>query len=183
MTIALDGAPTLQTERLTLRPHRRDDFDDLARMWADPEVVRFIGGQPSTREASWSRLHRYVGHWAIVGYGYWALEDRATGRFAGEAGFADFHRDLQPPFDGTPESGWVLAPWAHGRGLATEAMLAIVAWGDAHLAHATTACLIHPAHTASIRVATKVGYARAADRVFRGESCAVFERASGGAVG
>ncbi len=175
----MTNAPTLHTDRLTLRPHRGDDFDDLARMWADPAVVRFIGGLPSTSEASWSRLLRYVGHWSVVGYGYWAIEDRATGRFAGEAGFADFHRILEPPLDGTPEAGWVLAPWAHGRGLATEAMLAIVAWGDAYLARSTTACLIDPAHTASIRVAIKCGYVRTADRVFKGDACAVFERGRG----
>ncbi len=50
--------PTLETARLTLRPHRLDDFDAHAALWADEDVVRFITGVPSTREQSWSRMLR-----------------------------------------------------------------------------------------------------------------------------
>jgi RimJ/RimL family protein N-acetyltransferase len=44
--------PTLETERLILRPHRLADFDAYVEMWADPDVVRFIGGKPFDRESS-----------------------------------------------------------------------------------------------------------------------------------
>ncbi|MFI5301487.1 MAG: GNAT family N-acetyltransferase, partial [Polyangiales bacterium] len=145
-------------------------------MWADPEVTRFIGGAPSSDEVTWARLLRYVGHWALIGYGYWTIHDRATGRFVGEAGFADFHRDLVPSFDGMPECGWVLAKWAHGQGLATEAVRAIVAWGDIELPARPTVCLIDPAHAASMKVATKCGYRRLGERTYKGQPGVVFER-------
>jgi len=79
-------------------------------------------------------LLRYAGHWALLGYGYWVAEEKSTGAFVGELGFADYKRDLQPALPEVPEAGWVLMPWAHGKGYATEAVRAIALWGDAHFA-------------------------------------------------
>src|SRR4051794_241975 len=98
-----------------MRGHCVEDFAACAAMWTDPEVTRHIGGRAFSAEESWAKLMRYVGHWALLGYGFWVIEERASGRFAGEAGFADFRRDIRPSLDDTPEIGWVLAPWAHGR--------------------------------------------------------------------
>ena len=81
-----------------------------------------------------------------------------SGRLAGEVGFHDLRRDIEPSFDGTPEAGWLLAPEFHGQGLAREALVAIHAWGDAHLRSSTTVCIIHPDHEASLRVARQFGY-------------------------
>ncbi len=168
--------PALDTERLTLRGHRLDDFADCAAMWADPVVVRHIGGRPFGGEEVWTKLLRYVGHWALLGFGYWVVRERAGGRFVGEVGFADFHRDIAPPLAGTPEIGWALAAWAHGRGFATEAVRAAVAWGDAHFDGARTVCLIDPANAASLRVAAKCGYREAARTSYHGEPTILFER-------
>ena len=93
--LAID-VPVLETERLRLRGHRLDDFAASSAMWADEVVTRYIGGRPFTEEEVWARLLRYVGHWALVGYGYWVLEEKATGAFVGEMGFGDFKRDIQP---------------------------------------------------------------------------------------
>ena len=79
-----------------LRGHTAADLDAIAAMWADPEVTRHITGVPSTREESWARLLRYAGLWPLLGFGYWLVEDRATGRFLGEVGFANFQRDIEP---------------------------------------------------------------------------------------
>ncbi len=171
--------PTLETARLRLAGHRLDDFDDSAAMWADPEVTRHIGGRPSTREEAWTRLLRYVGHWALLGYGYWVVRDQASGRFVGEVGFADFHRELEPPFDGAPEIGWALVPWAHGRGLATEAVRAALAWGDQHLGARRTVCMIDPGNAASIRVAQKCDYEEYARTSYKGAPTILFQRTGG----
>src|ERR1700729_2426842 len=85
--------PILETERLILRAHGIDDFVHSAAMWADPEVTRYIGGKPLSEEETWARLLRYVGHWSLLGFGYWVVEEKATGNFAGEIGFADYKRD------------------------------------------------------------------------------------------
>ena len=61
--------PELETPRLSLRGHRVEDLEDCAAMWGDPQVTRHIGGRPSTKEEVWSRLVRYVGHWALLGFG------------------------------------------------------------------------------------------------------------------
>src|SRR5690606_17072161 len=110
--------------------------------------------------------------------GFWVVRERASGRFVGEAGLADFRRDLTPSFDGAPEAGWALASWAHGRGFATEAMRAVLAWSDAHLAAARTVCMIDEAHAASVRVAAKLGFRPWTDTTFQGAPIRLFERES-----
>jgi RimJ/RimL family protein N-acetyltransferase len=151
--------PIIETERLRLRGHRMEDFKNCAAMWALPEVVRYIGGKPFSGEEVWSRLLRYVGHWQWMGFGFWALEEKATGTFAG-----------------TPEIGWVLAPHAHGKGYATEAVRAVVAWGAGHFGPARTVCLIHPENLRSVRVAEKCGYKELHRTTYKGQPTIIFER-------
>ena len=167
--------PVIETERLILRPHAMADFEPCAAMWADPDVVRFIGGKPSTREGSWARFLRYPGLWQHLGYGYWAIEEKASRRFVGEGGFADFKREIEPPLN-APEQGWALAPWAHGKGFATEAVAAMVAWGEARLPPGGLACIISPENIASIRVAEKVGYRQTAATAYKGAPTLQFRR-------
>ena len=150
--------PVLETERLRLRGHRLDDFADCAAMWADPVVTRYIGGKPLTEEEAWTKFLRYAGHWSLLGFGYWVAEEKATGTFVGEIGFADYKREIEPPLKGVPEIGWVLASAAHGKGYATEAVRGAVQWGDGHFNSARTACIIAPDNLASIHVVEKCGY-------------------------
>ncbi len=170
------SVPVLETERLRLRGHRHSDFADSVTLWADPVVVRHITKVPSTEEQTWWRFLRYLGHWQATGYGYWVVEEKATGRFAGEAGFADYKRNIDPPFDGAPEAGWVMAPWCHGRGFATEAVAAFVAWGDEKFSRTRTVCMIEPEHGASIRVAEKTGYRQYAETDYMNGPVLLFER-------
>ena len=165
--------PTLTTPRLILRPHRREDFDACAALWADPAVTRFIQGRPQTREEVWARLLRYAGHWAWLGYGYWAVEE--GGRFVGELGLADFQRAMEPPLS-APELGWALMPAVHGRGYATEALRAVLAWADANLAVRETACIVAPENFASLRIAAKLGYSETARTTYKGEETVVYRR-------
>lgn len=144
-------------------------------MWADPVVKLHIGGRPSTSEESWFRLLRYGGLWPLLGFGYWAVEERATGRFVGDVGFADFHREVTPSFDGAPEAGWVVASWAHGRGYGTEAVRAALAWGDAHFT-VPAVCMIDPGNDASIKVASKCGFVEYARTTFKGGPAVLFRR-------
>ena len=165
--------PVLDTPRLVLRGHRVTDLDDSFAMWSSPEVAR-IHGKPLSREEVWARLLRYIGHWAVHDYGLWQIRERATDRFAGEVGIAEFRRDFAFSFDGAPEAAWVLAPWAHGRGYATEAMTAVLAWSAA--AHPRTVCIIAPDNAPSLRVAARLGYREIGRADFKGSPILVFER-------
>ncbi|MCI0570643.1 MAG: GNAT family N-acetyltransferase [Myxococcaceae bacterium] len=169
-------APVLETERLTLRGHTLEDFRDSLAMWSDPQVTRYIGGTPATEEDVWNRLLRYVGHWSLMGFGFWVIREKASGRFVGEVGLADFKRGIQPSIDGVPEAGWALAPWAQGKGYATEAVGAALAWGEPRFGSTRTVCLISPENVASLRVAAKCGFVEWARTTYKGEPTLILER-------
>jgi RimJ/RimL family protein N-acetyltransferase len=168
--------PVIETARLRLRAHRPDDFAACAAMWALPDVVRYIGGKPFTIEEVWARVLRYTGHWQWMGFGFWALEEKSTGAFAGDLGFAEFKREIEPSILGIPEVGWVLAPHAQGKGYATEAVRAVVAWGDQHFNRTRTVCLIHPQNQPSLRVAEKCGYKEFHRTTYKGQPTLILER-------
>jgi RimJ/RimL family protein N-acetyltransferase len=168
--------PVLTTERLRLRGHGRDDFPSTAALWAEPDAVRFITGKISTPAESWARLLNYAGHWALMGFGYWLVEERDSGRFVGEVGLADFKRGLGADFDGTPEAGWVLSPDCHGKGYATEAVTAALAWGEQSIAMTRCVCMIAPDHAASLRVAEKCGFTPFAEAAFKSSPVVLLER-------
>ena len=168
--------PVIETERLIMRRHQLDDFVHCAAMWADPLVTRHIGGRPFSEEESWARLLRYVGHWSLMGFGYWAIEEKSTGSYVGEVGFADFKRDIAPSIKDVPELGWAFVSRIHGRGYATEAVRAAVAWGDRHFATKRTVCLIHPENLASIRVAQKCGFSEQQRTTYKGQPTIMFIR-------
>jgi RimJ/RimL family protein N-acetyltransferase len=168
--------PVIETKRAILRGHRIEDLDAYAAMWTEPDVVRFTIGKPITRGEAWIRLLRYAGHWRLLGFGLWAVEDRQTGRFLGEAGFHDLKRDIVPSIEGTPEAGWALVPDAQGKGLATEIMSAAHRWSDAHFGGARTVCIIDPQNSGSIRVAEKCGYREVLRTSYKGSETILFER-------
>ncbi|MCJ8158264.1 GNAT family N-acetyltransferase [Sphingomonas sp. LaA6.9] len=176
MPFPFPAAPVIETPRLILRADRAEDFDDFATLWADAAVTRFIGGKPFTRTESWTRFLRNAGLWPVLGYGYWAIEDRSTGAYRGNIGFADFERGIDS-IRGVPEAGWVLHPQAHGQGLATEIVGAITRWADANLPHPETACIIDPGNVPSIRVAEKNGFVAQGLVDFAGGTTRVFKRA------
>ncbi|MBL8324386.1 MAG: GNAT family N-acetyltransferase [Rubrivivax sp.] len=116
--------PTFHTARLVLRAFTEADLDAYGAMCADEEVMRHIGaGGPVGRDIAWRQMALFAGHWALKGYGMWALEDRATGALVGRAGF------LNPEGWPANELGWLLARPHWGHGLAHEAAGAARAHG------------------------------------------------------
>jgi RimJ/RimL family protein N-acetyltransferase len=171
-----EPADVLQTERLTLAPPTLADFDDYAGLWADQAVVRHMGGVPFSRSAAWTRFQRQAGGWALRGFGTWVVRERSSGRFVGEVGFQDFKRDIAPALGPEPEAGWMLAPWAHGQGLATEAVTAAHAWGDARLRAPRTVCMIDPMNAPSLRLAARMGYVEYARAAYGERFVVLLER-------
>ena len=145
-------------------------------MWADPQVTRYITGKPSTREETWFRLLRNAGHWQLMGFGFWVVREKSTGRFVGEVGLADFHRDIEPPLGESKEAGWVLAPWCHGKGYATEAVRAALRWAEDRFGPERVVCLIAPENEASLKVAHKCGFREFSRGTYKGEPSLMLER-------
>ena len=166
----------IETDRLVLRVLGLEDFDDYSAVSADPATFRFSERGPMSPDEAWTRLLRHVGHWALMGWGLFAVEEKATGRFVGEAGLGDFRRGLGSHYDGVPEAAWTIAPWAQGRGYATEAMEAALAWIEQRLGSERSVCLIHVDNAASRRVADKLGYRAFAECAYRGYDALLFER-------
>ena len=170
------SCPVLTTERLILRETRLEDFEPSVTLWSDETVVRHISGVPSSRSDSWGRLIRLPGLWALLGYGYWSVLERESGRFVGQAGLADFKREMTPSIEGVPEAGYVFSPDCHGKGYATEAMSAILGWADEVLEAERSCAIINPDNHASIRVAQKLGFDRSEAAQFAGKTVSLFWR-------
>jgi RimJ/RimL family protein N-acetyltransferase len=144
--------PTITTDRLVLRPFTEDDFEPFAEIVSDPEVVRYIDdGLPIDRVECWRGIALFIGHWTLRGYGWWAAEERATGRFLGRIG-------LYNP-EGWPgiELGWLLRRDVWGRGFATEGAEAALQFAFDVVGADRVISLIDPANDRSIRVAEKIG--------------------------
>jgi RimJ/RimL family protein N-acetyltransferase len=148
----------INTERLFLRKHELQDTESVFLLRTDPAVVQFIHGVPASREEAWNRLLRYAGHWDLLGFGMFAVFERATNQFIGEVGLADFQRGLGDNFDGMPEAAWLLQGSSHGKGFALEAMTAALRWFDEQSFSSRIVCMIDPRNTASIRLAEKLEF-------------------------
>jgi len=170
------SVPILTTARLTLSAPHPSDFEDSQAMWADPVVVRHVGGRAFTEEETWTRLLRDRGLWELLGYGYWSVRETSTGRYVGVVGFADLRRALKPSLIGLPEMGWVLAAWSHGQGFGTEAVRAGLSWIDQTLAPDVVPCIIDADNAASLALAAKVGFVIAAHTTYKGSPIVVMER-------
>ena len=83
-------------------------------MWADAQVTQFIGGKPLSEEEAWGKFLRTFGQWMVMGFGFWSVVERTTGKRVGEVGFVEGRRQIIPSLNGVPECGWSLATHAHG---------------------------------------------------------------------
>ena len=143
--------PILETERLILREFRQDDFPVYEKLAADIDVMRYLGGKTMNQVEAWRHMAFMVGHWTLRGYGYFALEEKATGEFIGRAGFTN--PTGWPGF----EMGWTIAPWRQRQGFAFEAAQRLLRFAFEDLDKEHVISLIHRDNIPSQRVAEKLG--------------------------
>jgi RimJ/RimL family protein N-acetyltransferase len=144
--------PTLETERLILRPFGEPDVEPMFEMLQEPDVVHYVGDRHiPTRQETWRMVAGWLGHWTLRGYGQWAMEERASGQLVGRAGI------INPADWPGPEVGYLLGRAWWGRGYATEGARAAMAWGFGELGFADLLSLIDPANNRSIAVAKRLG--------------------------
>ncbi|GJM11178.1 MAG: GNAT family acetyltransferase [Lysobacteraceae bacterium] len=140
----------LQTDRLRLRMWTAGDYPAYAAFYDQPEVTRFVGGQKDAEDA-WRHLAMQLGHWKLRGFGYYAVEKKATRDFVGCVGV------WQSAAWPETELGYWVVPSAQGKGLALEAASAVL--NEAKTAPEITSLVsyIDPSNGPSIRLAERLG--------------------------
>lgn len=141
--------PTLETERLILRPTASEDFEPWAAFMATDES-RFVGG-PQARSTAWRGFASMAGSWVVQGHGMFSVIEKSSGRWAGRLG----------PWvpEGWPglEVGWGIIPEFWGRGYAVEGAVAAIDWAFDALGWPDVIHCIDPENRNSQRVAEKLG--------------------------
>lgn len=150
------GIPELATARLRLRGWEVRDRLPFAAQNGDAETMRYLGG-PMTQAESDAYLDRTLTHWAEDGYGKWAVEERATGAFVGALGLQRMR--FAPPFPcpAQIEVAWRLTRAFWGRGYATEAGRAALAFGFTTLGLGEIVAITVPENRGSRAVMERLG--------------------------
>lgn len=142
----------LETDRLVMRMFTLDDFEAFERLCTDPEVMRYLAdGKPLSKFEAWKSMAFLVGHWQLLGYGQFALEEKSSGRLIGRSGF------LNPSGWPAFELGWTLERASWGKGYASEAARRALRYAFEDLDRDNVISLIHPDNKPSIKVAERIG--------------------------
>ena len=143
-------SPLIETDRLRLRLFQPQDLEELASMFSDPEVMRYVAdGKPAGRDVAEKALTSVIDHWRRLGFGRWAAEDKETRQFVGFGGLRSLF--------GMPEVVYHFAPAHWGKGLATELARASLRYGFEEHRFEKIVAIAKPENAASIRVMEKVG--------------------------
>ena len=169
-------APRIETERLVLRPWRKDDFRPYHAILCQPEVYRHFGPQAASAEDCWRRLMAAVGGWQLNGFGTWGVERKSDCKLIGNIGLFTAWRDLEPEFGDQPEMGWIMATETHGQGLAYEGCRAALDWAEANLEATPIWAIIAPANEPSLRLAERLGFERIHETTYHDELTWVLRR-------
>lgn len=140
----------IETPRLQLRHFSQTDLDELALIFSDPLVLKYlVPNRAATREETHTALLSIIRHWQRHGYGRWAVVHQATQKLIGYGGLRSF--------DGTPELVYLLARPYWGCGLATEIARGCLEYGFMRHRFERIIALTQPDNLASRRVMEKIG--------------------------
>lgn len=152
------SGPALTTERLELWQPAADDLDQLFALTEDDQTRRFLGSSEPSMGDSFARLHRNAGSWALHGYGVFMVRLKGEAAIIGTCGVFHSWRDL-PGLNDVPEAGWIVRRDHWGKGIASEAMRASLAWFDGVQGQQRIGCMIEEGNVASEKLALALGFA------------------------
>ncbi|MGK9147035.1 GNAT family N-acetyltransferase [Plantibacter flavus] len=166
----------IETDRLILRGHLLTDLDDLVIFHGDPEVTRYIPWPVRTREQTAAALELKLAQTVVTSEGGWivlAVEERSSATVIGEVLLKRADDAAR-----TGEVGYAFARSAQGRGLASEAVRAILELGFATFGLRTIVAQVELGNAASARLLARLGFVRDAETVNAadGIELAVFRR-------
>jgi RimJ/RimL family protein N-acetyltransferase len=145
----------LHTARMRLEPMAEQHLDDLYAMKRVPEVMRYISGQPATRERTAAWIARVQRCWAAWGTSWWAFIEPTTSRIAGVGCIQYASREAELPADlnslrtNPLEIGWRLHPDFWRKGMASEAAQRMAAHAFDNLAAQELITVRHTDNVAS----------------------------------
>jgi RimJ/RimL family protein N-acetyltransferase len=156
-----DASYWLTTARLALRRFTPADLDWLARLYADHDVARYLGGVKRREQVKAFLEARIIGYYdEHPGFGIWATVERTTGAPIG------FHLLNHIRGEQIVQTGFALARSAWGAGFATEMAEAVVRYGFLELKLPRLAGMTGLQNHASQRVLLKIGLERRGERAF-----------------
>lgn len=144
----MSSAPTIETDRLILRPHVAAD---LAAFWQfyQSDRSRYMDA-PDSRSQLWTGLLAEVGSWEVFGWGGLAIETQ-DGQLAGQVCIS------QPPHFPELELGWIVFEGFEGLGYAYEAASAMRDYAFEILEVPTLVSYIDEKNQRSIALAERLG--------------------------
>lgn len=158
---------TLSTERLTIRMPRESDFPAVE-AFMKSDRTQFIGGKVPDQFAAWRAFLGNFGHWALRGYGFFTVDETATGQPVGRIGLVN--HVMWPE----PEIGWHMFDGHEGKGFALEAALRIRDWAWTDLGLGPLISQIHPDNTRSRRLAERMGAVLERETTLLGNACLLY---------
>jgi RimJ/RimL family protein N-acetyltransferase len=169
--MATSTQPVLETARLRLRPYDAGDLDAMAEMFGDAEVTAFTYLGRQDRAGTERVLAEYCGFHLANGYGMYAILDRGTGKYLGEAGL------FVPPAVASTELlalRYALSRSAWGKGIATEASSAVIEDAFGRLDKRAIIAGVVPDNLPSMRVMDRLGFSRGPEVTSGHHTYAVF---------
>jgi len=160
--------PRIETERMVLRGPEGRDFPAVFAFSMDAERTKFIGGPAASEFDAWGGFCRAIGHWMWNGYGFWTLEEKATGDAVGRIGIINHFGWPEP------EIGWHMFANGEGRGLAFEAAAKIRNYAASAFGLDHLISQIHPDNIRSRTLAERLGAIVEQETELLGEPCLIY---------
>ena len=177
--MSADG-PLLRTERLELWRPRVSDLPGLIELIAAEETRRFLGPAEANEKGQFEKLLRNAGGWALYGYGSFYLRFHGEAAIVGSCGVFHAWRGFGQGMDDVPEAGWIIHRDHWGKGIAGEAMRAILPWFDHAHGPRRIAAMIEEGNAASEKVAASLGFVAYGRQEFEGSPLVLYERLPAG---